>query len=362
MGLSIVRPDINLDFIGKRWYAIGLSTLIILAGVVLLIARGGPRYGIDFAGGIIAQIKFADKMDLEGLKHALSAVDLPGLVVQTFGEGDSDYLVRASASDATSESVRASIDKALGEKLAGKGYSIQRMEMVGPKVGAGLRAKALEALFYATLLIAVYVSGRFEGRWVPAIIMSAGLACGIYLLNLIGVPTGWMILAMLSISLVLSWKLRLNFSLGAVVAIIHDVMITVSILALMNKEFDLNIIAALLTIVGYSLNDTIIVYDRIREDIRGTKPEQFPSVVNMAINQTLSRTILTSGTTLTALLCLFFFGGSVIHDFALAMIVGIVAGTYSSIYVASPILVEFGASPGTTEAPKPVTAKPFAQV
>ena len=343
MGFSIIRPDTNFDFIGRRRIAYAVSILLIVAGVISLAVKGGPRYGIDFAGGMIVQIKFEQNVEIEPIKDALAGINLPGLVVQRFGQqDDNEYLIRTSASDIPSETVRNRVEEAFGAGLPGQGFEVQRLEMVGPKVGAGLRAKALEALFYATLLIAIYISGRFEQRWLAAAVMAGALALGIYGMTLMGAPMGWLILAAMIITLGLCVYLKLNFALGAVAAILHDVFITIGVFSILNKEFDLTIIAALLTIIGYSLNDTIIVYDRIRENMKGVKPDEFPQVVNKSINQTLSRTLLTSGTTLAVILCLYFFGGGVIHDFALAMVIGILAGTYSSIYVASPILVELG--------------------
>jgi preprotein translocase subunit SecF len=237
------------------------------------------------------------------------------------------------------------VSDALSSQLDGAGFDIQRLEMVGPKVGADLRAKALEALFFAVLVIAVYISGRFEQRWTVAAIMAAALGGGIYAIGLLGLDMGWLIIAAMFMTMGLCWYLKLNYALGAVVALIHDVTITIGVFSILGKEFDLTIIAALLTIIGYSLNDTIIVFDRIRENTRAQQdPRRFRSVINESINQTLSRTIMTSLTTLMVVACLFVLGGSVIHDFALALLIGIGVGTYSSIFVASPILMGFGPS------------------
>ena len=189
--------------------------------------------------------------------------------------------------------------------------------MVGPKVGKDLRSKAMNALFYAVLLIAIYISGRFEQRWWAAGFMAAALATAMYLLGLLDITTGYLTLAAMVVTLALCWKLKLNYALGAVVALIHDVIITVGVFSLMNKEFDLTIVAALLTIIGYSLNDTIIVFDRIRENLRAKVSNLLSVTINQSINQTLSRTLLTSGTTLIAVLCLYFLGGGVIHDLRL---------------------------------------------
>lgn len=346
MGFQIIKPNTNLDFIGLKKIAFVLSAVVILAGLASLVIKGGPKYGIDFAGGMIVQVKVDKANDVEEIKDAMGDVELPGLVVQTLGlEGDHEYLIRTSSSDISSKEVRDKVATALGGSLGQDGYEIQRLEMVGPKVGADLRAKALEALFYAVLIIAVYISGRFEQRWTVAGMMAAALGGSIYAIGLLGVDMGVLIVAALAITVGLCWYLRLNYALGAVAALIHDVTITVGIFSILGKEFDLTIIAALLTIIGYSLNDTIIVFDRIRENnIARKASESFRGVINRSINQTLSRTIMTSVTTLLVVFCLYVLGGSVIHDFALALLIGVIVGTYSSVFVASPILLGFGPS------------------
>ncbi|QLA18172.1 protein translocase subunit SecF [Desulfolutivibrio sulfoxidireducens] len=344
MGLEFIKPGTNIDFLKYRKIAYLVSAAIILAGMLSLAVKGGPRYGVDFAGGLTIQVKFDKAMDVADIRKAIEPVGLEGLVVQRFGqETDNEYLVRATEQQMAQELVREAVVKALGQALPDSGFQIQRLEMVGPKVGADLRSKAIEAVFYAVLLIAIYISGRFEHRWMASGIMAAGLTGGVYLLNLLSVPTGYLIFAAMAITLLLCWYMRLKFALGAVVADLHDVLVTIGLFSLLDMEFDLTIVAALLTILGYSLNDTIIVYDRIRETLRGAdKKESLADIINRSINQTLSRTILTSGTTLAVTLCLYLFGGAVIHDFALALLIGIVAGTYSSIFIASPILLDLG--------------------
>ncbi len=344
MGLQLIKPNTNIDFIGLKKIAFIISAVIILAGLASLAIQGGPKYGIDFAGGMIVQVKLDKTTEISDLKSAMSEVELPGLVVQTLGlEDDNEYLIRTSSSDITSKIVREQVTEALTTNLNGTGFEIQRLEMVGPKVGADLRTKALEALFYAVLIIAVYISGRFEQRWTAAAVMAAALGGSIYAIGLTGLDMGFLIVAAMAITVGLCWYLKLNYALGAVAALIHDVMITVGIFSILGKEFDLTIIAALLTIIGYSLNDTIIVFDRIRENTFASKGnDTFAGIINRSINQTLSRTIMTSLTTLLVVACLFVLGGSVIHDFALALLIGVAVGTYSSIFVASPILLGFG--------------------
>ncbi len=342
MGLQIIKPNTNVDFIGLRKIAFALSALVILVGLGSLLVKGGPKLGIDFAGGIIVQVKFEENVELQAVKDALNGQEFSGLVVQRFGDAsDNEVLLRTAVDKFAPEEVRTRVGIGLEENLPGAGFTVQRLEMVGPKVGADLRGKALEALFYAVLLIAIYISGRFEKRWMTAAIMAGGLAGGMYVLQILALPLSLLIVAAMFITTGLCWYLKLNYALGAVVALIHDVLITVGIFSLLDKEFDLTIVAALLTIVGYSLNDTIIVFDRIRENLRGKIAETLQGTINISINQTLSRTLLTSGTTLIVVTSLFVFGGGVIHDFAFALLVGVIVGTYSSIYVASPILLGF---------------------
>lgn len=363
MVLELIKPGTHINFLKYRKLAYLISAAVILAGLVSLVVKGGPRFGVDFAGGLSIQIRFAKDMDMPALTKALEGAGLDNVVVQRFGqEAAHEYLARASEQKVAQDSVRASVDKALAAQFPDSGYSVQRLEMVGPKVGADLRGKALEAIFYSVLLIAIYISGRFEQRWMAAGTMAAGLAGGIYVLKLVGASTTWLIVAAMAITLALCFIMRLKFALGAVVADLHDVLVTIGVFSLLDKEFDLTIVAALLTILGYSLNDTIIVYDRIREHLRGApKNERLDTLINKSVNETLSRTILTAGTTLLTVACLYFFGGSVIHDFALAMLIGILAGTYSSIFVASPILLDLGSGlkprPGATAVSKTNLAK-----
>jgi len=356
MVFHIIKPDTKINFIGLRYYAFALSALMIILGGISLVMKGGPRYGIDFAGGVIIQAQFETDTKIDAVKKTLEATNLPGLVVQQMGpEKDNDFLIRTSTTDNSSEAVKSTVVAALDKDLAGNKYTFKRIEMVGPKVGEDLRGKALEAMYFAILLIAIYISGRFEHRWMAAGIMAAGLFAGITALQYINAPQVWLVLGALLITLVLCFMLKLNYALGAIVALIHDVLTTVGIFSILNKEFDLTIIAALLTLIGFSLNDTIIVYDRIRETRRHNTGDSLSKIINYSVNQTLSRTILTSGLAFLAVFSLYLFGGQVIHDFALAMLIGIVVGTYSSIYVAAPIIVSL--SPDAHEMPPVVPTK-----
>ena len=228
--------------------------------------------------------------------------------------------------------------QALGQ-ATGKEAEIRRVEMVGPQVGKDLREKALFAMFYALLFITIYISGRFELKWFISAGMALALIGAVYFVSLFDVSIPFLIIAALIVALILFWFLDLKYAMGAIVALIHDVTITVGIFSIFDKEFTLPIIAALLTIIGYSLNDTIIVFDRIRENLRKYHKNPLNFIINRSVNETLSRTILTSITTLMVVVALFVLGGGIIHDFAFAMMVGVVVGTYSSIYVASPIII-----------------------
>ena len=342
MGFAFIRHGTNIDFIGKRHWAYGISAILIVVGLVSMLMGQGLKMGIDFAGGVIAQIQFEQPVKDEALKKSLEVPALPGISTQRFGDGDRDYLLRFSQSEnADASQLRTALIDTLASAFPDNKAEIQRLEVVGPKVGADLTNKALAALYYSVLLIAVYISGRFEQRWMAGAIMAAALWGGMYLAGLTGLGMGWLVLLSLGITLVVCFILKLNFALGAIVGLLHDVSITLGLLSVMGVEVDLNVMATLLTLVGYSLNDTIIVYDRLRENLR-TAQSTMSQLINSSVNQTLSRTILTSGTTLLATLSLFVLGGGVIHDFALTMLIGVFVGTASSIYVSSAILLALG--------------------
>ena len=325
MSLQIFSKQTKIDFVGMRHYAYGLSALLILVGLITIFMNGGLRYGVDFAGGAAVQLQFEKPVADEDIKKSLAEMELPGLAIQQYGEDGRDYLVRFSTPNLTSEGIRSNILSSLEKSFAGNPASIQRLEMVGPKVGADLRNAALEAMYFAILL--------------------AVLGSAMYVMGFLGMDMVYRVIGALALTLLISWKLKLNYALGAIVGLLHDVLITLGLLAMMGKEIDLNIIAALMTLVGYSLNDTIIVYDRIRENLQN-QPEDNPApladIINLSVNQTLGRTIMTSATTLIAALSLTILGGGAIHDFALTMSLGVFIGTFSSVFVSNPILLLLG--------------------
>jgi len=337
--MRIIKSDINIDFLGKSKIAFTVSVAMILVSILSLFIHGGPRYGIDFAGGTLIQVKFLEPVNIKDIKSGLAAIDMGASTVQLFGDQqENEYLIRTDRSAATSQGFSLKVQDALKSSV-GKNAEIRRVEMVGPQVGKDLREKALFAMFYALLFITIYISGRFELKWMLSAVMAAALMGAVYLLSIFDVSIPILMAAALIVTLLLFWFLDLKYAMGAIVALIHDVTITVGIFSIFNKEFTLPIIAALLTIIGYSLNDTIIVFDRIRENLRKHHRNPLDFIINKSINETLSRTILTSVTTLIVVLALFVLGGGIIHDFAFALIVGVLIGTYSSIYVASPILL-----------------------
>ena len=343
MAFAFIKHDTHIDFIGKRRIAYAISILFLLVGLGSALWGNGLRLGIDFAGGVVAQVEFAQTVQDEALKKSLTATELPGVSTQRYGDDGRQFLLRvATAEDGGSSALRTSILDALHAAFPDNPVEIQRFEVVGAKVGDDLTNKALAALYYAVLLIAVYISGRFEQRWMAGIIMAAALWGSMYLVGMTGLGMGWLVLAALAVTVGVCFVLKLNFALGAVVGLLHDVFITVGLLSLLNVEIDLNVMAALLTLIGYSLNDTIIVYDRLRENLRAAPTEKLEELINSSVNQTLSRTILTSGTTFIATLALYLLGGGVIHDFALTMLIGVFIGTASSIYVSSAVLLALG--------------------
>ncbi|ROQ92219.1 protein translocase subunit SecF [Desulfosoma caldarium] len=338
--MEFIRPDININFVGMRMKAMIFSGLLIFLGLAAIVARGGLNMGVDFAGGTLIQVKFSERTTPNAIRDALKDLGIGKSAIQRVGTAtDNEFIIRSDISEEKAKRVSDDVQSRLDQVFGPGKATILRVEMVGPKVGQDLRQKALLAIYYALLFIALYISGRFELKWGTSGVMAAVLLLGVNLLGLTGLSMTYLIIGALMITLVLCWVLKLSYALGALVALIHDVFITVGVFALLNKEFDLTIVAALLTIVGYSLNDTIIVYDRIRENRRASRKVDFKALVNRSINQTLSRTLLTSSTTLFVVFFLFVLGGNVIHDFAFALLIGILIGTYSSIFVASPLLI-----------------------
>jgi preprotein translocase subunit SecF len=287
--MRLLNESLNIDFLGKRNIAWVVSAILIVISIASLSMRG-LNLGIDFTGGTLVEVGYQQAAELEPIRAALKNASFEDAIVQHFGTAK-DVLIRLPAENSVNA---AELSNKVLDALEPTGeLSMRRVEFVGPQVGEELRDDGGLAVLYALFGILIYVALRFEYR----------------------------------------------FSLGSVAALIHDVVITLGFFSVTQASFDLTVLAAVLAVIGYSLNDTIVVFDRIRENFRRMRKWTPEQVINGSINQTLSRTLVTSLTTLLVLLALFFIGGEVIHSFALALIVGVVVGTYSSIYIASSMLI-----------------------
>jgi len=282
--------NVNIDFLGKRKLAGMISGAVILAGLVSIVLHGGPLYSIDFEGGTEIQVLFTEATSVESVREALSDIGYGDAAIRSFGNED-EFLIHVKTSTKSEEQVN-TIREALAS-IHGGSYEIRRLETVGPKIGKELKGDMISAVLIAMAGIVIYISIRFQ----------------------------------------------FMYAIGALVALTHDVLITLGLFSLLNMEISLSVLAAFLFIVGYSLNDTIVVFDRVRENAKEKRHDSFLAVINLSLNQTLNRTVITSLTTLTVVLILLFFGGEVIKPFAFALTVGLVVGTYSSIFVASPVVL-----------------------
>lgn len=293
--MKILAKKTEFNFMGKRRVAYIFSAALIILSVSFFVVRG-LNYGIDFTGGTIVELGYAGPADLSGIRTILSRSEFSDAQVQYFGTA-SDVLVRVPPRPGLNN---ADISNNLLRLLGNSGESIEmrRVEFVGPQVGDELKEDGGLAMIYALVGILIYVAVRFQTR----------------------------------------------FSVGAIAALVHDVLITVGFFSITQMDFDLTVLAAILAVIGYSLNDTIVVFDRIRENFHKLRKTAAVEVMNISINETLSRTIVTGLTTLLVLVALFIFGGEIIHGFSTALIIGILIGTYSSIYIASPVTLALGVS------------------
>jgi len=283
----------KINFMGARRVAFGISLAMIGISIISIIAHGGVRLGVDFSGGILLQVQSEKSLPAQDIRSTLEKMGLGDAEIQQFGR-ESESIIRIGQSKATPE-LAASIVKALNADHPDNPTTLRRRELVGPKVGSELRRTATLAVIFALIGMLIYIWFRFE----------------------------------------------FMFGMGGLASLAHDVVITLGFLSITNKEITLSIIAALLTIVGYSINDTIVVYDRIRENRKKMYGKSLVDIVNKSVNETLSRTLVTGMSTIFVLIILFFFGGEVIHDFAFALLVGVLVGTYSSIYIATPLVVDW---------------------
>jgi preprotein translocase subunit SecF len=283
----------NFDLVGKRRISLVFSGMLILLSLLSLLFHKGPNYGIDFLGGTSIEMRFAEAIPIADVRSAVSSAGFPNAEIKNFG-APNEILVRVQQQEENTE-ITNPIKDALTQAFPGNPYEVRFVEKVGPKIGAELRSAAVWAILAAMFFILLYISWRFE----------------------------------------------FIFAVGAIVALFHDVTITLGVFSLLELEITLATIAAFLTIVGYSLNDTIVVFDRIRENLKVLRRDTYEIIVNKSLNQSLTRTLVTSLTTLLVVVILYFFGGEVIRDFAFALIIGVIIGTYSSVFIASPILIEW---------------------
>jgi preprotein translocase subunit SecF len=315
--MEIIRPGINLDFIG-RMKVLALVSAVLVALVLLFITgrtlagRGAFNYGIDFAGGTLLQLRFQQEMTVDHVRATLHKLNLAESEIQRFGS-DRDFIVRVPSSTEDLERLRSRMVETFQQDYGNQGVQLLRMEQVGPKVGKDLRRKALLAVVWSALGILVYIWWRFG--------------------------------------------MRIEYALAVVIADIHDVLIALGMFAITGKEMTLTVLAAILTVAGYSINDSIVVLDRVRENLRAHPRDPFDQVINRSLNETLSRTILTGGSVVLTLLALLLFGGEVLHDFALALLIGVIAGTYSSIFVVAPMVLYWPWNVRRRAKPRPQSPK-----
>ncbi len=291
--MELIPPNTRIDFIGKKKYTIWISAVAIMLSLGSIFLHGGLRYGVDFAGGILIQIRFSETADISEIRDALDAMGSKEANVQNFGGGN-EFLIRIEKTSEDLEEMSKNIQAALQERFKGKALEIRRVEVVGPKVGKDLKRKALWAVGLSFAAILIYVAWRFR---------------------------------------------TVAFGLGGIAALFHDILITYGAISIFQLEYSLPLLAVILTIIGFSINDTIVIFDRVRENIKKMRKENLETIFNVSLNETLGRTILTSGTVMMVVLILFFFGGPVIHDFTTAFIIGLISGTYSTVYIASPVVL-----------------------
>ena len=291
--MQLIKTPLNIDFMAKRKVTTFVSIVLIIISIVSLVGRG-LNLGIDFTGGTLVEAGYSKPVELAKVRDALVNSEFNSAVVQYFGSAN-EVLIRIPPSEGLNN---ADISSKILEVLSttGENVEMRRIEFVGPQVGDELKNDGGLAMIAALAMIMVYVAMRFQMR----------------------------------------------FSVGAIAALVHDVLITLGIFSITHFDFDLTVLAALLAVIGYSLNDTIVVFDRVRENFRKLRESTPVEVFNISLNQTLSRTIMTSLTTLMVLVALFVFGGEIIHSFATALIIGVLIGTYSSLFVASPVTIALG--------------------
>jgi len=316
--MQLINPNSNIDFLGKRKIALGLSALLIIISLIALIPGiRGLNFGIDFTGGTLVEVKFKQAPSISDVRASIKPAGYEQAIIQEFGSPE-EIIIRVQNKDSEdSSSISNAILDGLKSHFGADNIDMRRVEFVGPQVGEELTQAGISAVLIAMIAILIYVTLRFEFR----------------------------------------------FAVGADAALLHDITIVLGVFAITGSEFSLPVVAAVLAVIGYSLNDTIVVFDRIRENLESNRklkhPEDEVKVCNDSVNQTLARTLMTSFTTLLVVLALFFLGGEVIHGFAFALLVGILVGTYSSIFIASPVMLQLkGVLQTSEEDMKEMDARP----
>jgi preprotein translocase subunit SecF len=292
MSMELIKPGIHLDFVGKMKYAIIFSVILTVIAIGSVIFHGGLNLGIDFAGGSVIQVKFSKNISADQIRAALKSTKLENSTIQQFGANE--FLIRTHESFSDQKILAANLGQPLTSAFS-KDYEIRRVEVVGSKVGMDFQRKAIFAVIFSWIAMLIYITWRFEFR----------------------------------------------YALGGIIALVHDVLIIIGTVSILNMEFTISILAAIFFIIGFSINDTIVVLDRVRENVKLNPRQTLGDVINMSVNQTLSRTILTSLTVFLTVLALYVFGGAVIHDLAFSLMVGVVFGTYSSVFISCPIVLLF---------------------
>lgn len=290
--MEFIKHGLKIDFVGKMKYAIIISTILTIISIGSVIYHHGINLGIDFAGGSIIQIKVQKDISADKIRQALKSTRLENSVIQQFGPNE--FLIRTAESFHDQKLLADNLEKPLTAAF-NKDYEVRRIEVVGSKVGADFQKKALLALVLSWLAMLIYIAWRFE----------------------------------------------LRYGLGGIIALVHDVVIVIGVISLLNMEFSISILAAIFFIIGYSINDTIVVLDRIRENVKLNPRNKLADIINLSVNQTLSRTILTSFTVFLTVIALYIWGGPVLHDLAFSLLVGVVFGTYSSVFISCPIVLLF---------------------
>ena len=291
--MDLIKPGTHYDFIGMKKITLWISAVAILLTIGSILYHGGLHNGVDFAGGLVLQVKFQKPVNIAEIRSALESSGLKEAVVQNFG-GQNEFMIRVEKSSENLEEVSRKIQAALQDRFKERAFEVLRAEVVGPMVGKDLKEKAIWAVGLSLFGIMVYIAFRFR---------------------------------------------KLSYGLGGVVSLFHDIAVTYGAISVLNLEYNLSLMAVVLTVIGFSINDTIVIFDRVRENLKKMRKDSLVTVFNESINECLGRTILTTSTVMFSVLILFFFAGQVLREFTIALIVGVTTGTYSTVHIASPVVL-----------------------